>query len=95
MSKLRATTRPILRVEWVDSCSESAGWTRYSDLEDDHKFGPSRAVTVGFVIQENDEAITLSPNGVIHDGDDDGHNDAFDYTMTIPKVCVVSKTKLA
>lgn len=70
---------PMKKVVWLDSNTRS-GW----HYPEDQKYGPLKVVTVGHVIKETDEAITLSASVVF------GENYQTCDTMTIPICCILS-----
>jgi hypothetical protein len=77
----------VVLIEWVDSCS-SSGWRRMSDIPAGW-FCASRCETVGFLIDENDDSVTLAlSRGVCETTSD------FTETMTIPKVAITRRRQL-
>ncbi|TNE66848.1 MAG: hypothetical protein EP336_09535 [Rhodobacteraceae bacterium] len=69
----------IRKIVWLDS-NTHAGWHD----PDQQKYAPIRVISIGWLVAEDDESVTLSGSVVF--GDDYQATD----TMTIPKVCIVS-----
>lgn len=46
---------PLVYLEWVDSASPNTAW-----IPADHSVKPDRIKTIGWVIEDNDEYITVS-----------------------------------
>lgn len=78
-----ADNAQLRMVIWVDSNTRS-GWHHPADQD----YGPMEVVSVGWVLHETDQSVTLSGSVVF--GDDFQAAD----TMTIPKVCVVREKAL-
>ncbi len=64
----------VVLIDWVDSCFEH-GW-----FKDDYKFDISICQSVGIVIQDSKEFITITQSKSDRDNISD--------TITIPKVCI-------
>ena len=70
---------PLKKVIWMDSNTPS-GW-HYPDSQN---YRPLKVISVGYVVFENDDCITLAGSVVF--GEDYQASD----TMTIPKCCILS-----
>jgi hypothetical protein len=68
----------ILYVEWVDSMN-SPGWRRSDDLDDASR--PARCCSVGFVVRDTRDALTLALNHCRDEG-----TSPYADLMTIPRV---------
>jgi len=67
----------IVRIEWLDICHGQTNWSFIDQLD----LGPLECVSVGFLIKETDEYISIAENyneseGLVAD------------TMTFPKAIV-------
>lgn len=74
----------LRKITWMDSNTHS-GW-HDPNLQ---KYAPLKVSSVGYVMDENDESITLAGSVVW------GDNFQASDTMTIPKVCIVSDRELS
>lgn len=84
---------PLVRVEWIDSAGAGSGWQRVKAAE---TIRPSRAVSVGFLIHEDDDCLTVAGHVVVMqdtDPDDGGQTDV-DGAIVIPKCCVLARSSL-
>jgi hypothetical protein len=78
--------RELTLLEWVDSLGCPQGW----QLLEDTKAVFVRIQSVGWVIDETSEAITLAPHlGFIGEEPNQAQG-----IMTIPKRCISSRTTL-
>lgn len=77
-------TPDILLVEWIDSCG-SSGWRPLADIQQE----PSRCQTVGWLVSENKEALTLALNRA-----ENHDNVPFGETICIPKIAIKRRTTL-
>ncbi len=68
-------------VEWIDSAGQDEGWSNRIAVE---SWSPCKIATVGFLISESDDSITLA--GSISD------NEKLDGVLVIPK-CSIKKKK--
>jgi hypothetical protein len=68
----------LIAVEWIDS-SGANGWNRVSETPQ----APERIRSIGWVIAESDESITIAPH-MTTDQDDQNCMGA----LTIPKACI-------
>ncbi len=68
----------IVEVQWNDSCALSEVWVSKRDLEE-ITLTPSDCCTVGYLIQENEESISVAQS--INDNQ-------FGKIFTIPLGCV-------
>ena len=75
-------TRKVVFVRWSDA-HHASGWTR--DTPDNK---PTPCVTVGIILAEDEEAVTVCCS--ISEEDDPQHCGQ----MTIPKVCIVSMIEI-
>ena len=71
----------LAKVCWIDSRGASSNWRHFEDIAEDSDI--CRCWSVGWVISETDEKITICPN-IGHDPDQ-GCGE-----MSIPKIAVVS-----
>lgn len=79
-------SRPIVLVNWLDSCSPSRKW---QDMNDMKGYKPLPCSTVGYLMEKRKDAIIIAAsmsNGA-------GCTEAGDYTA-IPRNCVVSIKRL-
>ena len=72
-------TMRTIKIEWIDSCSSNTEWTLLSDICEDIQ--PIKITTIGFLIQETDDCITVAQNYGIDP------EQACNF-MTIPKGCI-------
>lgn len=78
----------LLLIEWLDS-SQAEGWL-FID-EDEHVNDPLNCISVGWLIQESDEALSITSSlAEMVDGDPLQVNGI----LTIPKCCVLGRTEL-
>ena len=73
----------LRKVVWLDS-NQMIRWHDPEDVD----YGPIKVTSVGWVLREDDESVTLSGSVVF--GKDFQAADA----MTIPKCCIVSQKTL-
>lgn len=69
----------LLHVEWLDAASTDGCWMDINDV-------PTRSLrtwTIGFVVNEDDDTITLAQSRNI--------NDSIQATITIPKGMIVKR----
>lgn len=71
----------VVLIRWVDSCSFTE-WHRREKAE----YELATCTTVGFVVDDNETAITLVQNTTSFG--------QLSNTITIPKACVVFRTKV-
>lgn len=76
----------MLKVEvvWVDSCSYAEVWIS-KDLIKDIPLTPSKCTTVGYLVQEDDNRVTIAQS--INDGE-------YGRLFTIPRGCITNLTEL-
>jgi len=72
-------------VEWLDSRQPTAGWSWLSDM----KQTVCRCVSVGYVVQDDQDVLALAPNMA----DAEGEAQAMGV-ITIPRIAVLRRTKL-
>jgi hypothetical protein len=77
--------RPVM-IEWVDSCHWSPGQWVDGDIFDDGEATACMVVSVGWLMQKTDDAITLCQS--ITEADD------LSGLFVIPRACVLSITTL-
>lgn len=73
----------IVKVEWLDICSGTPNWSRYDELE----LGPLKCVSVGLLLKETDEYISIAQN---YNEEEDLVSD----TMTFPRAIITSVVEL-
>lgn len=74
----------LIEIEWIDSCSGPETWSFIDEMT---PFLPVEVRTVGFVIDDNDEAITVAHSLTKSKKQVSG-------LMTIPKVSIISSSYL-
>lgn len=74
----------IVEVQWNDSCALTEVWVSKRDLEE-ITLTTAECVTVGYVVQENEESISLAQS--INDNQ-------FGKIFTIPKGCITEILEL-
>jgi hypothetical protein len=75
---------PITIIEWFDSCSIRGGtWHSHDDAE---QLVPDRIKSVGWVLKETKEAVTMVPHTAEH---------SVGGEMCIPKVAITKRWILA
>ena len=79
-----AAKENIVRVEWVDPFALSAGW---HTLEEVKEAKPAMCISVGRIVYEDDEFLTLA--GSWADPDQD-----YGEVFVIPKVVITNRKKL-
>lgn len=86
---METETTPIraVRVDWLDSKQPVPAWQWVSDLGAP---APARCTSVGFLVGESADAITLAQS--LADADDEAQAGG---TMTIPRACVLDLAELA
>lgn len=77
------TRRPVL-VIWDDSTQPVSRWRWVEDIEPEQ---PVRCYTVGFILHDTPDALTLA----MSIGRDDGENEQASGVTTIPKSCIRSR----
>lgn len=75
-----ALKRPVW-VRWIDTCGYGSGWRGIDDAHDN--FRTTQIDTMGFVVRDDDEAITIAQSI-------DGDNAMTDHVLTIPRVCLLA-----
>lgn len=74
---------PITVVEWTDSASIRGGhWHSYDDAE---SLTPDNCKSVGWILRETKEAITIVPHSALH---------SIGGEMCIPKVAITKRWTL-
>lgn len=73
-----------VRIEWLDICSGTPSWSRLDGLE----LGPLKCVSVGMLINDTEEYISIAQNYCEEDG-------LVADTMTFPKAIVTNITYLS
>ena len=69
----------IVQIKWIDSCASNQNWNFVQDFDGDIE--PIKIISVGFLLQENDDVITIAQNY--------GTNpEQVCNLMTIPKGCI-------
>lgn len=79
----------IRYVEWLDSAGLSR-WTPIKELQ--RRSLVSRCLSVGFVLKEDDDQVTLLQS--LDPGQLEGDDDNGDNTITIPKIAITASTIL-
>ena len=74
---------PVLKLQWKDHFSGNHTW----GMAEDHRTEPMINVTVGIVVREDDETVTLAQNMTEHMMSAD--------TTTVLKNCIVKQTRLS
>ena len=72
----------IKKIEWLDSCGTTVSWEHKEDIK---PILPSRCYSVGYVLDETDEYITLLQSD---------SNDQILGRITIPRCCIVDSCNL-
>ena len=75
--KFEAPTRIVL-VEWLDACSDDAGWKTWKKI---HRQEPMLVRSVGYIVREEADFISLAASVVAFDGTVDGD-------VTVPRAMV-------
>lgn len=75
----------IVHVSWVDSSYAAAGWHMKDDVEELVKEAVEQCESIGFVIHETDEALTLALSIATHQ---------YGAMMTIPKLAIKATTEV-
>lgn len=75
----------LLLVEWQDSASFDS-WTSIDTL---HKLKPSGCRTVGFLLSEDEDYLTLIGSHAAN-----SHNDSASGAMCIPKCCITAQHEM-
>ncbi len=70
--------KQVVLVDWIDSAAYSKGWL----YEQEGHVEPMHITTVGFLMAENDDYITISAHHAI-----DNHNGTYG-PMAIPRGCI-------
>jgi hypothetical protein len=70
-------------VEWLDS-SEAHGWVRAGNFRSE----PLNCLTLGILVSENEESVTVASTVADHGGDDE----QWSSPMTIPRRSIVRLT---
>ena len=69
----------IVKISWIDSCASNSHWNLVEDFDGDIE--PIKIVSIGFLLQENDDIVTIAQNF--------GTNpEQVCNLMTIPKGCI-------
>lgn len=79
----------LVRIEWVDSGQPIPGWQWLSELD---KRRPHRCVSVGFLVQDDEQTKVLAPN--LGSSNGDGEWDQASGLITIPTAAVMRLEKL-
>jgi hypothetical protein len=78
----------LVKVNWVDSSTPRMGWTFLSDWKG---VGSLDCVSIGYLIDENENTITIAPHLAYPD---DEVNCQINGVMTIPSGCVTRLEEL-
>jgi hypothetical protein len=81
-------------IEWVDSSSSRRGWEDVESIQQTHRVGTLICHSIGYVIDEDKKAITLSGHLAYGNPDDNAQVTAGHCPMTIPKVSILRKKTL-
>jgi hypothetical protein len=74
----------LVYVEWIDPCAGPRGWNVLSEMEE-RDFGTNACKSVGWVIKQSKEFITLCPTIAVDHMD--GEVDVADMS-NIPRACI-------
>jgi hypothetical protein len=86
----RLETPPLVLIEWVDSGQPMSAWQWLNQLR---QHLPHRCVSVGFLVQDDDQAKVLAPNLGASDGS--GAFDQASGLTTIPTAAVQRMLRLS
>ena len=75
----------IVQIKWIDSCASNQNWNFIQDFDGDIE--PIKIISVGFLLQENDDVVTIAQNY----GTDP---EQVCNLMTIPKGCIKQITTI-
>ena len=78
----------LVMVRWLDSTSPKLGWIPLAEWDG---VGSLECVSVGFVIERNERAITLAPHVAYPDDPEQRQGNGI---ITIPLPVIVSQTRL-
>lgn len=78
---------PLVIIEWEDSLGCPQGWQAFEDASTSHVIIQS----VGWVLRESKESVTLVP----HVGRVDGDANQGQGIMTIPKRCILKREAIS
>ena len=81
--------RELVLIEWVDSGQPIPGWQWLSDLDPRR---PHKCVSVGFLVQDDEQTKVLAPNLGSSSGDEDW--DQASGLITIPAVAITKLERL-
>lgn len=73
----KTTDRKMVRIEWVDSCTQSS-WRTESNIEE---CDPTPVVTVGLLVFEDKKKIVVAHSHSLY-------TDEFNSPVHIPKCCI-------
>ncbi len=79
----------LVRIEWVDSGQPIPGWQWLSELD---RRRPHKCVSVGFLVQDDEQTKVLAPNLGASNGDDEW--DQASGLFTIPTAAVIKIERL-
>jgi hypothetical protein len=79
----------LVLIEWVDSGQPIPGWQWLSEMNPRHAH---KCISVGFLVQDDEQTIVLAPNLGSSSGDDDW--DQASGLITIPAVAITKLEKL-
>lgn len=85
MAKFKMPTRLVL-VEWLDACSDDAGWKTWKKIQ---KQAPVLVHSVGYVVRDEPDFLTIAGSLVLYDGTVDG-----DVTMPRPMIKSITELKV-
>lgn len=85
---VRSDPYPLLLVRWVDSTSPRSGWIRLQKWEG---VGSLECVSVGYLISEEANALTLAPHLAYPDDPEQCQGNGI---ITIPRGAVISAERL-
>ena len=80
---------PLVSIEWVDSGQPIPGWQWLEEIE---RRRPHKCVSVGFLVQDDEETKVLAPNLGSSCGGDDW--DQASGLITIPTAAVTRLARL-
>lgn len=82
------TGHPLVMIEWTDASRLAIGWMDYADIPDPYLH---RAVSVGFLVSENENGKIIVPTIADFEHPDNRHTYG---GMLIPRSAILSERRL-
>lgn len=87
---MKKAPKPIIEVIWDDAAGND-GWAKLEDIEE---HGPSRCYSIGYLLKETPDSITLSMALGVDENNDQDEIDQVGAYLIIPVGMIVDRRKI-